>query len=153
MDAYLDIETSYGFSITVIGVFREFRQLVGSKVNRTNLLKLLEGVTCLVTYNGNRFDLCVTRKNLCLDLAEHFESYDLMYACWKKNLYGGLKKVERRLGISRELEGGDGREAMVLWRRYEAGDSEALAKLLFYNREDVLNLVKVRKRLEEGIGA
>lgn len=155
MDTYLDIETSCEFSITVIGLYREdkgFHQLVGKKVNRTNLLKFLEGSARLITYNGERFDLRVIRKNLCVDLREHFQSYDLMYACWKKNLYGGLKKVERRLGISRELEGVDGREAMVLWRRYEAGDSGALERLLFYNREDTLNLVKVRKRLEQGLG-
>jgi len=38
-----------------------------------------------------------------------------MFDCWKENLYGGLKKVEEKLGIERLSKGIDGIEAMRLW--------------------------------------
>lgn len=153
MDAYLDIETSFEFKITVIGVFRKdagFRQLMGHKINRTNLTKLLDGVKCLITYNGTRFDLPVIERKLRMDLRESYQSYDLMHTCWRQNLYGGLKKVEKTLGIPRRLPGVDGQEAMRLWNWYERqGDRHALRRLLEYNREDVMNLVVLRKKLEQ----
>jgi len=71
-----------------------------------------------------------------------------MYACWNHHLYGGLKVVEQRLGIARQLQGVSGREAVALWWRYvRQGDSTALHTLLAYNREDVLNLKVLRERL------
>ena len=154
MDAYLDIETSYESRITVIGVYREdrgFRQLSGRKVNRTNLLRFLIGARRLVTYNGNRFDLPVIERKLRVDLKGQFESHDLMNLCWRKNLYGGLKKVEKLLGIPRALPDMDGQEAMRLWYVYERdSDRFALARLLEYNREDVMNLITLKEKLECG---
>ncbi len=68
-------------------------------------------------------------------------SHDLMYDCWRRGLYGGLKRVEEQLGILRRTQGIDGIEAMRLWHRYETyRDEEALKVLLEYNREDVVNL-------------
>lgn len=153
MDAYLDIETSFESRITVIGIYRRdqgFRQLMGRQVNRTNLLKLLGGAERLVTYNGNRFDLPVIHRRLRVNLRNHFESHDLMYLCWKQDLYGGLKKVEKCLGIPRRLADIDGQEAMRLWHWYEVrSDRHALRRLLEYNREDVMNLIPLRRKLEE----
>ena len=64
-----------------------------------------------------------------------------MYDCWKRRLYGGLKRVEEQLDIQRRTRGIDGMEAMRLWHRYETTqDREAFMALLEYNREDVLNL-------------
>ena len=64
-----------------------------------------------------------------------------MYDCWRRRLYGGLKRVEEQLGIFRRSRGIDGIEAMRLWQRYETTrDRRALMTLLEYNREDVLNL-------------
>jgi uncharacterized protein YprB with RNaseH-like and TPR domain len=71
-----------------------------------------------------------------------------MYDCWRNNLYGGLKSVERQLGIERQLKGVDGREAVRLWWRYRNDyDDEALRTLLAYNSEDLLNLKVLRGRL------
>jgi uncharacterized protein YprB with RNaseH-like and TPR domain len=71
-----------------------------------------------------------------------------MYECWKHNLYGGLKSVERQLGIAREVQGVSGRMAVELWWRYvRYDDTNALRRLLDYNREDVLNLRRVREEL------
>ena len=152
MKAYLDIETSFGKEITVIGIFtppNRVIQLVGEEVNSTNLWNALEGVTQILTYNGARFDLPVIRQTVRIDLNRHFECRDLMFSCWKENLYGGLKKVEEKLGIERLSKGIDGVEAMRLWERFRRyRDEDALRSLLEYNREDVVNLYHLEAGLE-----
>lgn len=69
----------------------------------------------------------------------------------ERELYGGLKKIEMKLGIERKPIGiSDGKEAMNMWREYmETGDLEILGKLKAYNREDILNLELIEKRLED----
>jgi hypothetical protein len=152
LKAYLDIETSFGKEITIIGIFippDRVVQLVGEDVNWTNLWNALDGVTEILTYNGARFDLPVIRQTVKLDLNKYFGCRDLMYDCWRKNLYGGLKKVEERLGIDRLSKGIDGMEAMRLWERFRRnGDEGALEALLEYNREDVVNLYHLEGHLE-----
>jgi uncharacterized protein YprB with RNaseH-like and TPR domain len=157
-DAYLDIETT-GLSrfcdyITVIGVYlcnsKDARliQLVGQQVTGDNLVKALENVTTVYTYNGSRFDLSFINMALDVNPAADFDHRDLMYACWRNNLYGGFKSVERQLGIPRELQGVSGWDAVVLWERYrDYGDENALALLLQYNKEDVVNLRALREKL------
>jgi uncharacterized protein YprB with RNaseH-like and TPR domain len=151
MKAYLDIETSFSGKITVIGIYHErdlLLQLVGDDVTPGNLMISLDTISTIVTYNGTRFDLPVIKNRLGTDLQEHFLSLDLMYECWRQNLYGGLKKVEEQLGITRKSQGIDGWEAMRLWDRYvHSNDLQALNTLLYYNREDVLNLPILEKRL------
>ncbi|MHC4192770.1 MAG: ribonuclease H-like domain-containing protein [Planctomycetota bacterium] len=157
--AYLDIETT-GLSrhyadLTVVGVCIErggkcqITQLVGDRITARRLFTALRGTQILYTYNGARFDLPFIKAKLGLDLIEHLTHKDLMYDCWRKNLYGGLKKVEARLGISRNTEGVDGRMAVKLWYDYENhANRKSLALLLEYNKEDVLNLRVLRKKLK-----
>ena len=77
-----------------------------------------------------------------------FKHYDLMYNCWKNNLYGGLKSVERQLGIARNLTDVNGYEAVKLWWKYmDSFDLDALSKLLEYNKEDVVNLKTLKESL------
>ena len=65
-------------------------------------------------------------------------------------MYGGLKEVERKLGINRKLTEVNGYEAVRLWWRYVNDyDEDALATLLEYNKEDVLNLKLLRERLSQ----
>jgi len=152
MKAYLDIETSFGGEITIVGVFcppDRIIQLVGDEVNWTNLWNALEGVSEILTYNGARFDLPVIKRGVKLDLNKYFECRDLMYACWDRKLYGGLKKVEEQLGIERASKGIDGMEAMRLWERYRLyGDEIALQTLLRYNCDDIVNLHHLENLLE-----
>ena len=157
-DAYLDIETT-GLSpfyhyITVIGIYLcngeddEFIQLIGEQATGYSLLKALGSVNTVYTYNGSRFDLPFIHACLGIDLSSHFHHHDLMYDCWRNDLYGGFKSVERQLGISRELEGIGGLEAIWLWWRYHNdADENALALLLQYNREDVVNLKALKEKL------
>ena len=151
VEAYLDIETTglsaAQHSITVIGIYLtdgdydRFVQLVGKDATRENLLEALAGVDVIYTYNGSRFDIPFIASCLGIDLATNFEHHDLMLDCWQNDLYGGFKAVEVQLGINRELKGLGGLDAVRLWWRYLDGDDEdALAILLKYNEEDVVNL-------------
>ncbi len=149
--AYLDIETT-GLSkrwseVTVVGVGiereegLELHQLVGDELNHGALLRTLADVNRLYTYNGRRFDLPFIKYRLGLDIEKTLKHIDLMFFCWQRNLKGGLKNVERLLGIERELPDAGGLDAVRWWKRYaEHGDRAALDLLLRYNAEDVANL-------------
>lgn len=144
MRAYLDIETTFDGTISVLGIYRPDQgtiQLVGGGVSDVNLYTALEGVLTIVTFNGSSFDLPVIRKRLYVDLKRDFAHSDLLYVCRRRGLRGGLKVVEQRLGISRETTGITGWDAPRLWHRYEfENDQHALTTLLRYNYEDVVNL-------------
>lgn len=155
---YLDIETTSlspaDGELTVIGLYlddgkrEEFVQLVGDEITAPRLLQTLQDVKVLYTYNGSRFDLPYIEGKLGIDLTKQYAHHDLMYDCWRRNLYGGLKEVERHLGIERKSAGIDGRMAVRLWWNYRLYDDEkALVTLLGYNREDVLNLKALRRKL------
>ena len=157
-DAYLDIETtglSYTYdSLTVVGIYLydgqqgELLQLVGEEATEEKITEALEDVATIFTYNGSRFDLPFIENYLGMNLNKEYRHHDLMYDCWRKNLYGGLKAVERQLGIDRRLKEVDGREAIRLWWRYQNDyDEEALKILLEYNSEDLINLKILRERL------
>ncbi|MFO7996834.1 MAG: ribonuclease H-like domain-containing protein [Dehalococcoidia bacterium] len=158
-DAYLDIETTglcpFYDEITVIGIClannsgNTLVQLVGGDVTRANLLRSLRCVDTIYTYNGSRFDLPFINSRLVVSLREHFRHRDLMHDCWRNNLYGGFKAVERQLGIPRRLHYVGGTEAIALWWRYKINnDRKALNLLLQYNKEDVVNLMTLRGKLE-----
>ena len=157
-EAYLDIETTgLGFAdcdITVVGMHlcdekrTDCVQLVGGDVTSYGILETLEGVDIIYTYNGSRFDLPFIHSKLGINLEQLFIHRDLMYDCWRHNLKGGLKAVERQLGIGRDVKGVDGFEAVRLWWRYvDSFDLEALETLLAYNREDVINLKTLKEML------
>ena len=158
LEAYLDIETT-GLSaiadeITVIGIHlcrgmdTKLIQLVGTEITAHTLLKTLENTQVIYTYNGSRFDLPFIQTQLWISLKETFTHRDLMYDCWQHNLYGGFKAAERQLGIERKLTEVNGYEAIRLWWRYVNNyDKDALAILLEYNKEDVINLKTLKEKL------
>jgi len=161
IEAYLDIETT-GLSptdcmVTVVGMYicngddTKITQLVGKDINTDSILEALNGVGKIYTYNGSRFDLPFINGCLGIDLNRIFPHRDLMYDCWQNNLYGGLKAVERQLGIDRRLKDMNGWEAVKLWWKYvDSFDLEALNKLLEYNKEDVVNLQVLKTKLITG---
>jgi len=158
VEAYLDIETT-GLSpstnqITVVGIHlasdfnTEFIQLIGADITADKILEKLIGVSIIYTYNGSRFDLPFIYCRLGVNLSKIFIHRDLMYDCWRNNLYGGFKAVERQLGIQRRLTEIDGYEAVRLWWRYVNDyDEDALSTLLAYNKEDVVNLKVLKGKL------
>ncbi len=144
MRAYLDIETTFDNSISVVGIHipgRDMVQLTGAQVTDFGIAMALEGVRAVVTFNGASFDLPFIRRNTGLDIRDLAEHRDLLHTCRKRGLKGGLKRVEVLLGIGRDSGIVDGRMAPRLWQRWEMdGDEEALRTLLAYNKEDCVNL-------------
>ena len=156
--AYLDIETT-GLSrhycdVTVIGIALErgrkcqVVQLVEGSLSEKKLLRTLKSGDEIYSYNGSRFDLPFIEAQLGVDLNDCFKHTDLMYDCWRQNLYGGLKVVEQLLGINRKLTEIDGYMAVQLWYDYvNNNNKQSLQMLLYYNQEDVVNLRVLRRKL------
>jgi uncharacterized protein YprB with RNaseH-like and TPR domain len=151
VEIYLDIETDEHQRLTVVG-FRSVAtglvQLVGDEVSPASVHAALPAAGRLYTYNGHCFDLPVIRKRLGLDLRARFESHDLRFICQRHDLRGGQKAVEHQIGHRRVLEGMDGWEAVVLWKRHLRGDPSALPRLLRYNAEDVDGLALIKEYLD-----
>ncbi len=156
--AYIDIETTgldpAAGELTVVGIHLEqdgqerMVQLYEGTLTKDNLLAALAGTDILYSYNGKEFDLPFIAAKLGVDLAGVLTHCDLMHHCWRRNLYGGQKKVEVKLGISRETAGVDGADAIELWNDYRnKGNADALKTLLLYNAEDVRNLAHIRRKL------
>lgn len=152
--AYLDIETT-GLSpryddITTVCLHSE--DSTRAYVNGQNLQRLKEDLgkfKYLVTFNGSRFDLPFLKRRLGIRFDQiHL---DLLYPLRCLGYHGGLKRVESMLGITRESEGLDGRDAVRLWKCYLRGTGmrvgkesfkgvRALEKLIEYNMDDTVNL-------------
>jgi uncharacterized protein YprB with RNaseH-like and TPR domain len=143
---YLDIETSGGYQdvdeITVIGIYDG--NDVRTFVNGINLDDFETAIACydlVITFNGATFDLPFIRgwfPNISLPAAH----IDLRFLLKKLGYTGGLKKIEKDLGINRDadIDGIDGFEAVRLWRAYQWGDERALETLIRYNSADIVNL-------------
>ena len=144
---FLDIETTglsfEGDSVTCVGV--SDGRSVAAYVRGENLSKFpeaLSGVELLVTYNGSMFDVPVLQRAFPrIDFAR-FHHIDLRFPLHRLGLKGGLKGVEKKLGLARPdaIEGVDGYTAVLLWRAHRAGHEAALETLLRYCLEDVVNL-------------
>ena len=160
MDAYLDIETTGfiggGSYPTVVGIAIDFpdewmvEQLVGDDITPWAIEHVLEGVTTIYTFNGSSFDIPFLAWRPGVDLRRRFDHHDLMHICRRAGLRGGLKRIEKMLGIDRrDLPEMGGHDAILLWRKYlEEANTSALDLLLEYNRADVENLYTLRNILE-----
>lgn len=145
--AYLDIETtgSSRSANNVTCVALADRRGVRMFVRDRNLDRLPDALAehrMLVTFNGAAFDLpflCDAFPGLSFERHAHF---DLCPALRKLGHRGGLKAIEKTLGVPRDegLDGVDGWIAVALWRRHVQGDPRALATLERYCAEDVLGL-------------
>ena len=137
--------------ITVVGFFHEdtgLRQMIWPDITAEALLEELPEAERIYTYNGNGFDLKVINHRLGVNLLDFYKSRDLMYDCWSHGLKGGLKAVERQVGIERVQPPLSNNQIQYCWTRWKhKGDEEALATLLKYNEEDVMNLVELRRHL------
>ena len=148
---YLDIETSGLYQgvdeITVIGLYDG--RTVQSFVNGKNLEQFeiaMASYDLAITFNGTRFDLPFIKrcfKHIALPPAH----IDLCFFLRKLGYKGGLKSIEKQVGLTREedVEGLGGFEAVLLWQAYQQGDEDALDRLVRYNRADIVNLEPLMK--------
>ncbi len=142
---FVDIETTGladSDSVTMIGTYdgADFRVFIQGQ-NMDEAQEVLEAYPLVVTFNGACFDLPMIRKRFPYILFNHIH-VDLRYPLKNLGYAGGLKIIEKRLGINRsdETEGLDGWDAVRLWRDHQCGDKNALETLIKYNEEDVRNM-------------
>lgn len=144
--AFVDIETTGGYGgtdeVTMIGLYdgQKTRTFVSGR-DLGEFEAAVADYALLVTFNGSCFDIPIIRRNfpgITLPPAH----IDLRFVLRAMGVTGGLKKVEKDLGITRgpEIEGLDGYDAVLLWRDYQWGDDRALERLIAYNRADIENL-------------
>jgi uncharacterized protein YprB with RNaseH-like and TPR domain len=143
---FLDIETSGGYQgmdeITVIGIYDGTG--VQTFVSGINLMEFENAITpfdLIITFNGGSFDLPFIRRffpNIALPQAH----IDLRFLLRKLGYRGGLKGIEKQIGMERdaEIKGMDGFDAVRLWSAYQWGDRSALNLLVKYNTADVVHL-------------
>lgn len=143
---FLDIETT-GLdrrrdTVTVVSTHRggETTTLVhGDDLTADRLRAELEASSLVVSFNGRRFDVPFLEHAFGLEVDR--PHLDLMYACRRVGLDGGLKAIERELGIDRGEDDISGRDAVRLWHAFDRrGDDGALETLVRYNRDDTVNL-------------
>jgi uncharacterized protein YprB with RNaseH-like and TPR domain len=145
---FLDIETTGLNSqsdITVVGVYdgRNVKTFVKDiNLSEEAIREEFSKYSILLTFYGSAFDIpFILRKypGLKIDILH----IDLCFTSRRIGLRGGLKSIERGLGIARDKEVAeiDGFEAVRLWRRWERhGEREAFERLVEYNSADVINL-------------
>jgi uncharacterized protein YprB with RNaseH-like and TPR domain len=143
--AYLDIETTglsphYSY-ITTIAVYdgKKVHDFVRGE-NLDEFPAFISRFPAIATFYGRAFDIPFIEHEMGIKFNQiHF---DICFLLRKLKITGGLKKIERRFGISRgDLEDLDGYTAVLLWKKFQKSRKRKyLETLLAYNNEDVINL-------------
>ncbi len=145
---YLDIETtgvSRADDITVVGIFdgtRTHALIRGISLDADSLGSILSKASSIVTFNGAGFDIPMIETHFP-GVVPTVPHVDLRHLMRRLGHRGGLKAIERELGIERDrrLEYMTGEDAVYLWRAWQRkGNRNALDLLLEYNSEDCRNL-------------
>ena len=150
---FLDIETT-GLDfrrndITVIGLFDglETKTMIkGINLDYDGLKSELAKHKLIITFNGASFDIPKMEKYFSARI--RIPHIDLRHVLSKIGHTGGLKKIEKDLGIQRpeEVLAFDGQAAVDAWKMWKAtGDRRFLELLIKYNEEDVINLKPLAK--------
>lgn len=143
---YLDIETSGGYQdvdeITVIGLYDGHAvQSFVKGINLDDFEIAISRYDLVITFNGAAFDLPFIRRRFP-GISLPPGHIDLRFLLKKLGYAGGLKKIEKEIGLSRnhKIEGMNGFDAVNLWKAYQWGDRAALDTLIQYNSADIVNL-------------
>ncbi|MFD1645327.1 ribonuclease H-like domain-containing protein [Haloarchaeobius litoreus] len=155
---FFDIETT-GLSqerddVTTVSFHRggETTTLVqGDDLTAGALREQFDDAALVATFNGARFDVPFLETSFDVDI--DVPHVDLMYPCKRLGLSGGLKSIEKEVGIARDEPDITGRDAVRLWHEYERGSDEALDTLVRYNRDDARNLQTLMDVVTDGLHA
>jgi uncharacterized protein YprB with RNaseH-like and TPR domain len=146
---FLDIETT-GLSseyhdVTVIGTLGNGQLSLFIRGHNLDAFPdYIAQFPLLVSFNGSQFDVPFLRAHF--PGARLDQSHiDLRFVLASLGYRGGLKSVERQLGLARDpaIQDVDGFEAVRLWHAHKRGDPSALQRLALYNLTDVTNLVEL----------
>jgi uncharacterized protein YprB with RNaseH-like and TPR domain/predicted nuclease with RNAse H fold len=143
---YLDIEST-GLStvfdsVTIVGLYDGRRyNLFTQGDNLDEVQQALAKYSVVVTFNGAGFDLRFL-KSAFPSLVLPPVHIDLRWVSRRLGYKGGLKELEKSLGITRKASVAEigGYDATVLWAKYLRGDNSALEQLVEYNTADVVHL-------------
>jgi len=143
---FLDIETTgldkHHDEITVIGLYdgRKSRFFVNGD-NLQDFSDEIKKHDMIISFNGRCFDIPFIASKFP-DIPLNKFHVDLRFAMRAIGYYGGLKRIEKMVGIKRDddLEEVDGFEAVRLWHKFKRGDESALDLLIKYNQADIENL-------------
>lgn len=158
---YLDIETTGSppglGDVTVVGLHRnsttvslvQDEDLTSERIQRE-----LDQCDLLVTFFGSVFDVPYLQATFPT-LRFPPLHFDLCFGARRLAMRGGLKHIERELGIDRQATISDlnGFDAVRLWLAWRRGDAMARETLLTYNRADTVNLVVLADRLHEDLSS
>lgn len=152
----LDIETNglqpnSGGYATMVGLYDgyDYRCFVwGENLTMESLNRELRNYKCLITFYGAAFDVPFLQQTF-RGIEFPMPHFDLCFAAKRLGIRGGLKKLEHDFGIQRDdtVQGLDGYDAVKLWEQFRTGSSEALERLICYNREDTVNLMQMAPML------
>ncbi|HMP90398.1 MAG TPA: ribonuclease H-like domain-containing protein [Kiritimatiellia bacterium] len=144
--SFLDIETSGDQlrpEITLIMARHRGRMYTFmADRNLDDFLALMDEIRLLVTFNGASFDVPQMENHFHIPMRD-IPHIDLRWLFYHVELRGGLKEIERNVGLQRppDLAGMDGAEADWLWRRWKAtGNRKLLDRLVRYCAADVIGL-------------
>ncbi len=159
---FLDIEAEgvgRNADITVIGIFDGLdtkTMIKGINMDYHVLKSELSKYKLIITFNGSSFDIPFIKKRY--DILPDVPAIDIRHCCSRIGLTGGLKNIEKNLGIGRNeiIEKFHGGDPLALWKMYKAtGDDYYLKLLVEYNEDDCVNLKKIMnhcyERLCEGL--
>ena len=146
---FLDIETT-GLSpeeseVTVVGAIAGGQPATFVKgVNLHEFPEYVKQWPLLVSFNGIQFDVPFLRVHTPEAKLDQ-PHIDLRFVLRSLGYRGGLKAIEKRLGLVRDadIQGVNGMTAIRLWERYTQGDHEAFDRLVAYNMADVSSLPKL----------
>ena len=146
---FVDIEADRK-GVIVLTIFDRFESTTfvrGVHLEKEIVQKELDKYNLIVTYNGSAFDLLHLKRMGIVITQPHI---DLKPLCERLGLAGGLKEIEKTVGIQRpaHLRG----SATDAWKAFWAsGDREYLELLVAYNEQDAVSLYQLMEWCQKRI--
>ncbi len=141
---FFDMETSglslyYNHPTVIVALHRGELMTFRYGENLEDFIELLDETELVVTFNGSSFDVPFLERAFHVPL-DDIPHIDLRWVAYHRGHTGGLKSIEAEFGLARvpEICGIDGYEAVMLFDRWQEGDSTAGENLVRYCRADVI---------------